>query len=97
MALSTFQFFDVFRYSPRIATFRCSNSLNMPRHRPYFATKEPQRIDDPRADAEWKADPGLGNIIHDSDFPVSLLCNAVFRVVCQYTHFIPGLRSEPRI
>ncbi|PVH85159.1 hypothetical protein DL98DRAFT_583753 [Cadophora sp. DSE1049] len=30
-------------------------------------TEEPQRVDDARADAEWKADPGLGNLAHGAD------------------------------
>jgi hypothetical protein len=30
-------------------------------------TQEPQRVDSSRADAEWKADPGLGDIIHGAD------------------------------
>jgi hypothetical protein len=34
-------------------------------------TQEPQRTDSSRADAEWKADPGLGNVIHDGG-PVCL-------------------------
>ncbi|KAN0089727.1 hypothetical protein V8E51_019987 [Hyaloscypha variabilis] len=30
-------------------------------------TQEPQRSDSSRADAEWKANPGLGNLVHGSD------------------------------
>merc|ERR1712058_140831 len=30
-------------------------------------TEEPQRTDDPRADAEWKADSALGNLAHGAD------------------------------
>ncbi|KUJ13583.1 uncharacterized protein LY89DRAFT_687621 [Mollisia scopiformis] len=30
-------------------------------------TEEPQRTDSSRADSEWKADPGLGNLVHGSD------------------------------
>jgi hypothetical protein len=37
----------------------------------FMATEEPQRVDSSRADAEWKADPGLGNIIHDKDSKAS--------------------------
>jgi hypothetical protein len=36
-------------------------------------TEDPQRVDSGRADAEWKADPGLDNLVHDADGPVSLL------------------------
>jgi hypothetical protein len=36
-------------------------------------TEDPQRVDSTRADAEWKADPGLGNLVHDADGPVSSL------------------------
>lgn len=32
--------------------------------------EEPQRVDTSRAAAEWKADPGLGNIIHGNNEPV---------------------------
>jgi len=32
-----------------------------------WKTEEPQRADSLRADAEWKADPDLGNLIHDTD------------------------------
>ncbi|PQE06816.1 hypothetical protein CJF30_00008686 [Rutstroemia sp. NJR-2017a BBW] len=34
-------------------------------------TEDPQRVDSSRADAEWKADPGLGNLVHDADGPGS--------------------------
>jgi hypothetical protein len=34
-------------------------------------TEEPQRVDSDRADAEWKADSGLGNLVHDADGGVS--------------------------
>ncbi|KFY21559.1 hypothetical protein V493_07296 [Pseudogymnoascus sp. VKM F-4281 (FW-2241)] len=30
-------------------------------------TDSPQVKDSPRADAEWKADPGLSNLVHGSD------------------------------
>lgn len=33
-------------------------------------TEEPQRVDTSRAAAEWKADPGLDNIIHGNNEPV---------------------------
>jgi len=33
-------------------------------------TQEPQRVDSSRADAEWKADSGLGNIAHGADSAV---------------------------
>ncbi|KAG4422524.1 hypothetical protein IFR04_004293 [Cadophora malorum] len=33
----------------------------------YRRTEEPQRTDDPRADAEWKADSALGNLAHGAD------------------------------
>jgi hypothetical protein len=33
-------------------------------------TEEPQRVDSSRADAEWKADSGLGNLVHGSDSAV---------------------------
>ena len=33
-------------------------------------TEEPQRTDDPRADAEWKADSALGNLAHGADSQV---------------------------
>jgi hypothetical protein len=36
-------------------------------------TVDPQRVDDPRADAEWRADPGLGNILHGVSGTVSTL------------------------
>ena len=36
------------------------------------STEEPQRVDGSRADAEWKANPGLGSLIHDADEQVSL-------------------------
>ncbi|KAL3426380.1 hypothetical protein PVAG01_03171 [Phlyctema vagabunda] len=35
------------------------------------STEEPQRVDSARADAEWKADPGLGNLVHDAEGPGS--------------------------
>ena len=35
-------------------------------------TEEPQRVDSTRADAEWKADSGLGNLVHGADGQVSL-------------------------
>lgn len=34
-------------------------------------TDSPQVKDSPRADAEWKADPGLSNLVHGSDGSVS--------------------------
>ena len=37
-------------------------------------TEEPQRTDDPRADAEWKANPGLENLVHGADKEVSPTC-----------------------
>ncbi|KAM3065330.1 hypothetical protein ACMFMG_004286 [Clarireedia jacksonii] len=30
-------------------------------------TEDPQRVDSSRADAEWKADSGLGNLVHGGD------------------------------
>ena len=36
-------------------------------------TEEPQRTDSARADAEWKADPGLDNLVHGADGQVSSL------------------------
>jgi hypothetical protein len=44
-----------------------------------FANKEPQRVDSSLANAEWKADPGLGDIIDGSDnkgSTPSILCPA---------------------
>ncbi len=37
----------------------------------YRTTVEPQRVDDPRADSEWKADPGLPNLVHGEGDAVS--------------------------
>jgi len=37
----------------------------------YRKTEEPQKVDSSRADAEWKADPGIGNIVHGADGQVS--------------------------
>ena len=37
----------------------------------YRGTEEPQRVDSTRADAEWKADPGLGNLTNGADGKVS--------------------------
>jgi hypothetical protein len=34
------------------------------------STEEPQRVDSSRADAEWKADSGLGNLVHGNDTAV---------------------------
>jgi len=33
----------------------------------YRKTEEPQRVDDPRADSEWKVDPGLEKLVHGTD------------------------------
>lgn len=41
-----------------------SNELNR-------RTEEPQRVDSSRADAEWKADSGLGNLVHGANGQVS--------------------------
>ncbi|XMA13626.1 hypothetical protein WAI453_006417 [Rhynchosporium graminicola] len=30
-------------------------------------TEEPQRVNDARADAEWKNNPGLGDLLHGKD------------------------------
>ena len=38
----------------------------------YRKTEEPQRVDSSRADAEWKADSGIGNLVHGADGQVSL-------------------------
>lgn len=38
----------------------------------YRSAEEPQRVDSTRADKEWKADPGLGNVVHGADAKVSL-------------------------
>ena len=34
-------------------------------------TEEPQRVDSAQADTEWKADAGLGDLVHDTDGQVS--------------------------
>jgi hypothetical protein len=34
-------------------------------------TEEPQSVDSTRADTEWKADSGLGNLVHGADGQVS--------------------------
>jgi len=36
-------------------------------------TQDPPTVDSPTADAEWKADPGLGNIVHGVEGTVSVL------------------------
>lgn len=38
----------------------------------YRSAEEPQRVDSTRADKEWKADSGLGNVVHGADAKVSL-------------------------
>jgi hypothetical protein len=39
----------------------------------YRRTEDPQKVDSSRADAEWKADSGLGNLVHGTDGQVSSL------------------------
>ena len=38
----------------------------------YRKTEDPQTVDSPRADSEWKADPAIGELSHGRDGPVSL-------------------------
>ena len=33
----------------------------------YRKTEEPQRVDSTQADAEWKADSGIGSMAHGTD------------------------------
>ncbi|EPE26336.1 hypothetical protein GLAREA_02248 [Glarea lozoyensis ATCC 20868] len=33
----------------------------------YRTTEEPQKVDSARADAEWKANPGLKDLVHGAD------------------------------
>jgi hypothetical protein len=35
-------------------------------------TQDTQKVDSPTADAEWKADPGLENIVHSLEGTVSV-------------------------
>jgi hypothetical protein len=35
-------------------------------------TQDPPKVDSPTADAEWKADPGLGIIVHGVEGTVSV-------------------------
>lgn len=52
-----------------ILTFKIEN-INQPHM--FRKTEDPQRVDDPRADAEWKANPGLREIVHGVEGTVNL-------------------------
>ncbi|KAL2071512.1 hypothetical protein VTL71DRAFT_12747 [Oculimacula yallundae] len=59
--VTTFNIFKKkFQESTTAQIFTMSSGLNR-------RTEEPQRADDARADAEWKSNPGLGDLLHGND------------------------------
>jgi hypothetical protein len=63
----------------------------------YRTTEEPQREDSSRADAEWKADPGLGNLVHGADGQVSSSHLRLIIVVVNYFVRILRLIAQPKL